>query len=331
MLTKILVVGLISLLSLGAVGCDNASDNNTEENKTQSVEEIKSEVNDAYDILMDEIGLNERNNQFDEDGIGYIVKKDYDTKSVSFNMYVSDKFYDEVSKDRVGYKQEWIKDIIMSNIEMTATVDKILDKKNNDTEFVCNLFYVRDEKTPFAIIKHSHIIKDELYNVTDKDIKAFKETKKETNKETKKETNKETKKETNKETKKETNKETKVKTGQCYDCGEYYPVNEMTFDGRSYHCGCDAGYCDNCGTHILHANKCPYPEIAMHQVDGLKLCTNCYNTYIADQNKIKENKRKEAEEPYDPNNDPTPEQEQQEEETKRLEEMYGPYANEPLE
>lgn len=26
--------------------------------------------------------------------------------------------------------------------------------------------------------------------------------------------------------------------GQCYDCGEFKPVFEMTFDGRSYHCGC---------------------------------------------------------------------------------------------
>ena len=26
--------------------------------------------------------------------------------------------------------------------------------------------------------------------------------------------------------------------GQCYDCGEFKPISEMTFNGRSYHCGC---------------------------------------------------------------------------------------------
>jgi hypothetical protein len=24
----------------------------------------------------------------------------------------------------------------------------------------------------------------------------------------------------------------------CYDCGQYYPPEEMEFNGRSYHCGC---------------------------------------------------------------------------------------------
>lgn len=28
-------------------------------------------------------------------------------------------------------------------------------------------------------------------------------------------------------------------TGQCYDCGEEFPVDTMYFNGRSYHCGCN--------------------------------------------------------------------------------------------
>ena len=32
--------------------------------------------------------------------------------------------------------------------------------------------------------------------------------------------------------------ESEEEMGQCYDCGEWKPVSEMTFNGRSYHCGC---------------------------------------------------------------------------------------------
>ena len=50
----------------------------------------------------------------------------------------------------------------------------------------------------------------------------------------------------------------KEEKGQCYDCGEYYPIKDMYFNGRSYHCGCRAAneystetqeesYCGLCG------------------------------------------------------------------------------------
>lgn len=58
------------------------------------------------------------------------------------------------------------------------------------------------------------------------------------------------KKETETKKKKVKKEVKKEKTGQCYDCGEYYPVSKMTFNGRSYHCGCANVYCEECKKQI---------------------------------------------------------------------------------
>lgn len=80
----------------------------------------------------------------------------------------------------------------------------------------------------------------------------------------------ESKEEENKtETKIESKKEI-VEKGQCYDCGEYFPVDKMTFNGRSYHCGCANVYCEECKKEI------PYnQEIVVS--DQTYLCPSCYN------------------------------------------------------
>lgn len=57
----------------------------------------------------------------------------------------------------------------------------------------------------------------------------------------------------------------KEEMGQCYDCAEYYPVSQMEFNGRSYHCGCVA--CEVCGTRMKKKD--------VNYVDGFAMCDPC--------------------------------------------------------
>lgn len=85
---------------------------------------------------------------------------------------------------------------------------------------------------------------------------------------------------TGKVTYNEINKENESKEeniGQCYDCGEYYPVSKMTFNGRSYHCGCYAGQCENCGSSVFYEGYTIADEkFRIHQSNGYSLCSECY-------------------------------------------------------
>ncbi|MCC3668632.1 hypothetical protein [Terrisporobacter mayombei] len=65
-------------------------------------------------------------------------------------------------------------------------------------------------------------------------------------------------------------KETETKTAICYDCGKYYPVDKMTFNGRSYHCGCNNKYCEECKKEIAYGK-----EVTVG--DKCYLCRACYN------------------------------------------------------
>ena len=57
--------------------------------------------------------------------------------------------------------------------------------------------------------------------------------------------------------------------GQCYDCGQYKPINKMVDNGRSYHCGCSNEYCEDCKQEIPYGQE--------HYVsEGTYLCDNCY-------------------------------------------------------
>lgn len=82
-----------------------------------------------------------------------------------------------------------------------------------------------------------------------------------------KKTESDDKKEEVKEDKKEEPK--KEAEGQCYDCGEYFPIKDMTYNGRSYHYGCIP--CEACGTRI-HGKK----EIKTSPYTGATLCKPCY-------------------------------------------------------
>lgn len=55
---------------------------------------------------------------------------------------------------------------------------------------------------------------------------------------------------------------------QCYDCGDHKPVSQMTYNGRSYHCGCLVGQCEACGTSIFKGQ--------VNYSNGHLLCAPCY-------------------------------------------------------
>lgn len=85
------------------------------------------------------------------------------------------------------------------------------------------------------------------------------------------------------ENKKTSNK--KVEKGQCYDCGEYYPVSQMTFNGRSYHCGCVA--CEVCGTRMAKSD--------VNYVDGFAMCKPCKAWHIEEKEQWEEEQKLEEE------------------------------------
>lgn len=81
---------------------------------------------------------------------------------------------------------------------------------------------------------------------------------------------KEVKEESKKETKQnKVQKQQKEEMGQCYDCGEYKPVKNMVYNGRSYHCGCINVECDNC------RNEVPYNTLHIDVDNQVYLCPNC--------------------------------------------------------
>ena len=81
----------------------------------------------------------------------------------------------------------------------------------------------------------------------------------------------------NKEENKKDNKEEKKKEemGQCYDCGEYKPIKDMTFNGRSYHCGCTNKCCFYCNEEIPYGKEI--------REDDLYFCNACYSEYMNDK------------------------------------------------
>lgn len=66
--------------------------------------------------------------------------------------------------------------------------------------------------------------------------------------------------------------------GQCYDCGEFKPVSEMTFNDRSYHCGCrpegydTEGYCNLCNEYTNSLRR------ATLEGSQLNVCPNCLDS-----------------------------------------------------
>lgn len=68
----------------------------------------------------------------------------------------------------------------------------------------------------------------------------------------------------------------KEEMGQCYDCGEYYPVKNMTFNGRSYHCGCvdNREYCEYCSEEGHTEESCKW-KVYDEELGDAWVCSNC--------------------------------------------------------
>ena len=72
-----------------------------------------------------------------------------------------------------------------------------------------------------------------------------------------------------------TNHNSNEHIGQCYDCGEEKPAGQMTYNGRSFHCGCTEipdTFCEECGKGLGEANACDYY--------GITVCVNCNNRLV---------------------------------------------------
>lgn len=61
--------------------------------------------------------------------------------------------------------------------------------------------------------------------------------------------------------------------GQCYDCGEEKPAGQMTYNGRSFHCGCIVAYCEECGSGLTEESKV--------KMGDMLFCRSCYDNRMA--------------------------------------------------
>ena len=259
MFTKLLAVGLSILLGLGAVGCSSDS--------------VNSDCNHSNYI-----------NQYVN---GQIQCPNPDTNVQTYATKKMNEFI-ETLNDNLK-----INNVYKSGNEINCTVYctdctkkvGLLTYNNSNNKLSYQL------SDDYSEVVKKHVNKDGEF-VLGSGENSKKETKKETpKKETKKETTKkESKKEaTKKETpkkeskkatpKKETTKKETTKTtkGQCYDCGNYYPVSKMSYDGSRYHCGCLVGNCENCGTSIFKKDADVPDKYKVVYYKDCKFCKECYN------------------------------------------------------
>ena len=244
---KLLAIGLSILLGLGVVGCSNE-------------EAVNSDCNHSNYV-----------NQYVN---GQIQCPAPDTNVQTYATRKMDKFIETLNdnlKINDTYKNGNKITCTVYCTECTKKVGLLTYNSSNN-----KLSYQLSDDYSDVVKKHINddgefVIGSEDYSKKDT---AKKETKKEApKKETKKET---TKKEApKKETKKETTK--KTETGQCYDCGNYYPVSKMSYDGSRYHCGCLVGNCENCGTSIFKKDADVPDKYKVVKYKGYKFCKECYN------------------------------------------------------
>ena len=70
-----------------------------------------------------------------------------------------------------------------------------------------------------------------------------------------------------------TNHNSNEHIGQCYDCGEEKPAGQMTYNGRSFHCGCIVAYCEECGSGLTEESKV--------KMGDMLFCRSCYDNRMA--------------------------------------------------
>ena len=234
---KLIAIGLSILLGLGAVGCSSDS--------------VNSDCNHSNYI-----------NQYVD---GQIQCPDPDTNVQTYATKKMNKFIETLNdnlKINNTYKNGNKITCTVYCTECTKKVGLLTYNSSNN-----KLSYQLSDDYNEVVKKH--INDDGEFVIGSEDYSKKEAPKKETSKkESKKET---TKKET---TKKETPKTTK---GQCYDCGNYYPVSKMSYDGSRYHCGCLVGNCENCGTSIFKKDADVPDKYKVVYYKDCKFCKECYN------------------------------------------------------
>lgn len=253
---KLIAIGLSLLLSLGAVGCSSDS--------------VNSDCNHSNYI-----------NQYVN---GQIQCPNPDTNIQTYATRKMDKFIETLNdnlKINGTYKNG---NKITCTVYCTECTKKVgLLTYNSSSN---KLSYQLSDDYSDVVKKHINddgefVIGSEDYSKKES-VKKNTEIKKETTKKTITKKNTETKKETPKkaETKKEETKKAtpkKTETGQCYDCGNYYSVSKMSYDGSRYHCGCYVGNCENCGTSIFKKDADVPDKYKVVKYKGCKFCKECYD------------------------------------------------------
>ena len=235
---KLIAIGLSILLGLGAVGCSSDS--------------VNSDCNHSNYI-----------NQYVD---GQIQCPNPDTNVQTYATKKMNKFIETLNdnlKINGTYKNGNKITCTVYCTECTKKVGLLTYNSSNN-----KLSYQLSDDYSEVVKKHINDDGEFVIGSEDYSKKAPKKT------ETKKEA---PKKEAPKKT--ETKKEApnKTETGQCYDCGNYYPVSKMSYDGSRYHCGCLVGNCENCGTSIFKKDADVPDKYKVVKYKGYKFCKECYN------------------------------------------------------
>ena len=193
MFTKLVVIGLVSLLSLSSVGCNSESINEAGKNAYNNAKSAREEACGHADI----------NKEF--------IAGELYVESNNMSESQAAEYYTNCFINTIGDGQ-WLAD------EMTLKNGHYCLQVNcrSCRMHIGSLVYKPEE----SIISY-HFTKDYEDNFTanlngNGDLNINKEQPKQEN-------------------------ETKVDqpgTGQCYDCGEWYSLDQLSYNGRSYHCGC---------------------------------------------------------------------------------------------
>ena len=273
---KTLGLGLLLSSSLIAAGCSNIDElTTTLTNMETKYYEIHDNMDEASETL-DPVIIKEAIEDFES------LQEEIETEQANYEKDETEyKMFDEFNRT-ISYKIEGCELVLYTtdNILAAALDPTLEDKLNTITEGMDKAWEAYENyKKELGIVTtpiKSTVSKEEATVEEKEEVKQEKETEKEY---VKKETVDPDKYQgkcnrCGKETilDNETGMCDNCKDyGQCYDCGEYKLINNMTFNGRSYHCGCaeeTVTYsCVECGAEI----------VLDADADAMDLCNDCIN------------------------------------------------------
>lgn len=262
MLNKILIVGIIMIAMLSFTGCTSA-ENENRDYKPKGDLKIKEDMNDeelmSYNMGMEDtkefLKLNNNKmtninvyenliNRFNDKTTNITLQPNAYFKGAAYYLVIVDSEGNEYKdlecaeylySNYKAFLENMMKDNEISNKENSKrkvsdneiekyfknAIEKIYTDMSEDIELA---FY---DEPKDNIVKADIIYDNEILNTMYLNLYTGKVTYKE-------------------------------KNGQCYDCGEYYPISNMTFNGRSYHCGCAETLiiCEYCGEEGHTEDEC---------------------------------------------------------------------------